>query len=331
MTILAAGAICWRIENSELKVALIHRARYDDWSWPKGKVDPGECLPETAVREIAEETGLRIKLGLRIGVQKYNLPSGVPKEVHYWASKISEKALLKSKFKPSEEVSQVVWMSAESAASRLTYSHDGDPLRRLIELHEANQLDTKPFIILRHAKATPRSDWKGENGKRPLLALGKTQAKTLVPLISAFPVKRVVSSPWVRCLKTVEPYAAGRKMKVILRSQLSELGSARGPQRTQKVVRDLVEDNLATLVCTHRPALPSILDALSNYADAGHEIAIHEARALRPGHMMVVHLSTEIVEPVDSIAIEKVHSKVPAKPVLKRRVVAVETYAPVIE
>jgi hypothetical protein len=73
------------------------------------------------------------------------------------------------------------------------------------------------------------------------------------------------------------------------------------------------------------------LDALSNSADAGNEIAIHEARALRPGHMMVVHLSTEIVEPVDSIAIEKVHSKVPAKPVLKRRVVAVETYAPVIE
>jgi len=60
MTILAAGAILWREEKGQLLVALIHRSRHNDWSWPKGKVDPGELLPETAVREIAEETGLAI-------------------------------------------------------------------------------------------------------------------------------------------------------------------------------------------------------------------------------------------------------------------------------
>ena len=312
MTIFAAGAICWRVEKSELQVALIHRARYDDWSWPKGKVDPGECLPETAVREIAEETGLSIKLGVRLGIQKYDLPSGIPKEVHYWAAKISDKAIRKSKFKPSEEVAEVTWVSADAAAAKLTYSHDGEPLARLLELHDAGQLDTKPFIILRHAKATPRSDWKGENGKRPLLPLGKTQAQTLVPLLSAFPVKRVVSSPWTRCVTTVSPFATKRKLTIIQRSQLSELGSAKGPQRTQKVVRDLVEDNIATVVCTHRPALPSILDALSSFANAGLEIAIHEARVLKPGHVMVVHLSN-------------------TKSASKRQVVAVETYAPVID
>ena len=81
MTIYAAGAVLWREVSGQLLVAVIHRARYDDWSFPKGKQDPGECLPETAVREIREETGLKIKLGVRLKVVRYTVGDNLPKEV----------------------------------------------------------------------------------------------------------------------------------------------------------------------------------------------------------------------------------------------------------
>jgi 8-oxo-dGTP pyrophosphatase MutT (NUDIX family) len=96
MTVYAAGAVLWRIENSQLKVALVHRGRYNDWSWAKGKVDPGETLPVTAVREIREETGLKVKLGVPLGIQRYLLPNKNLKEVHYWAAKVSDKSLAES-------------------------------------------------------------------------------------------------------------------------------------------------------------------------------------------------------------------------------------------
>ena len=104
MTVYAAGALLWRIEDSVLKVAIVHRGRYDDWSWPKGKVDPGEALPQTAVREIREETGLKVKLGVPLGIQKYRLPNKNKKEVHYWAAKVTDKSLAESRFVPNEEV-----------------------------------------------------------------------------------------------------------------------------------------------------------------------------------------------------------------------------------
>ena len=104
MRVVAAGAILWRIEKGDLKVAIIHRARYDDWSWPKGKLDKGETIAEAAVREIREETGLRVYLGVPLAEIHYSLPNGSDKEVHYWAARVSDKALADSNFKPSEEI-----------------------------------------------------------------------------------------------------------------------------------------------------------------------------------------------------------------------------------
>ena len=81
--IYAAGAVCWRIIDGKVHVLLVHRTVYGDVTIPKGKVDPGESLPRTAVREIAEETGLAVALGVPLGISRYPLPSGREKIVHY--------------------------------------------------------------------------------------------------------------------------------------------------------------------------------------------------------------------------------------------------------
>ena len=295
MTIYAAGAILWREEKGKLLVALIHRNRHNDWSWPKGKVDPGELLPETAVREIAEETGLKIKLGPRLKIVNYKIANGTPKEVHYWAARVSSTALAKSKFKPSEEVESVEWRTPEEARKLLTYEFDSEVLDELLAIHKRGQLRTKPLIVLRHAKATPRADWMNgeavDDGNRPLLPEGYTQAKQLVKLLGAFAPKRVITSPWSRCLNTVAPYAKKRNLKIIERSQLSELGNKKGPKRTKNVINDIIDDGRASVICSHRPALPTIFETLEKHASGSNKDLLREGTSLKPAEMLVIHLT----------------------------------------
>lgn len=297
MTIYASGAILWREEKGKLLVALIHRSRHDDWSFPKGKVDPGETLPQTAVREILEETGLKIKLGIKLPTAEYKVPSGEDKVVHYWAARVSDKALAGSKFKPSEEVAKVDWVTPEKAHELLTYKFDNAVLDALTELHKKKALRTFPVIVLRHAKAMPRTDWHQgkvvDDGNRPLLPEGKKQAREIITLLRAFGPNRVISSPWVRCFNTVQPYAKKFNLPIIERSQLSELGNKKGPKRTRNVINDVIEEGKAAIVCSHRPALPSILSTLADLANKDLARWINEAANLKPAELVIVHISTE--------------------------------------
>jgi 8-oxo-dGTP diphosphatase len=292
MEIFAAGAVCWREVGKDLMVAIIHRGRYQDWSFPKGKVDSGETLAEAAVREIKEETGLKVKLGVPLSTVSYPIDKGKTKVVHYWAAKVSDKALADSKFKPDEEVSEVIWVKADQAFAKLSYKHDRELLQELIDLRKNGMLKTKPLIIIRHAHATPRSDYVGEDGKRPLLPEGKKQAKELVRLLSAYGPKRVFTSPWRRCKDTITPYAKAHRYKIIDRGELSEMGNAKGPARTAKVAKRLFADARSSILCTHRPTLPTITQVLASYAEPKLAKLILEAKALKPGDFIVLHLTT---------------------------------------
>lgn len=290
MTIFAAGVVPWRETKSGLEVLVVHRENYNDWGFPKGKQDPGEVLPETAVRELKEEAGISIRLGRKLDIVRYQVGSE-DKEVHYWAAKVSQKAAKKQKFQANEEIAKCEWVSATKAQELLTYEHDRNLLRLCMELHKAKELETRAIIILRHAKATLRSDWKGEEAKRPLLPEGEIQAKRLVNLLAAYGPKQLVTSPWKRCHDTIAPYAKKAKRTLVERGQLTELANKRRPLSTKKVVGALLGESKSGLICTHRPALPSVLEPLANAANKDLKKHILEASALKPGDFIVLRLT----------------------------------------
>ena len=309
MPVVAAGAILWRREKNELKVLLIHRARYDDWSWPKGKLDKGETVTEAAVRELKEETGLKVQLGPKLFTSEYKLDNGAKKIVHYWCAEVTDEILKKQKFTPDEEVSSFKWVSISEAKKLLTYKHDNDPLQELVALDETKSLATFPMMVLRHAKATPRDQWSKGEATRPLLPAGAAQATALTKVLRAYGPKLVVTSSWKRCLDTVLPFITKHSVKLVERSQLSELGAKNGSARTQKLVAKLIASNKGVLICTHRPALPTIIKAIGNFGDKSQRKELEDALTMKPGQLYVIHLTK--------------HS-----PKKKAKIVAIETVSP---
>lgn len=293
MAIIAAGAILWRKEQNELKVLVIHRDRYDDYSWPKGKLDKGEHVNEAAIREIAEETGLKVHLGLKLAVIEYRVDKA-KKYVHYWAAEVTDAMLKKQNFVPDEEVGSIEWLSIKQAKKKLSYKHDLIPLEKLLELDQAGLSKTRSAIVLRHAKATPRDQWSKGEATRPLLPVGAVQAVALTKVLAAYGPKLVVSSRWKRCMDTVTPFVAKHRVRMVERSQLSELGAKNGPQRTKKLVHKLISRGEPFVICSHRPTFPTIVEAFTVYADKATRKELAEITALKPGDFYVLHLAEQV-------------------------------------
>jgi 8-oxo-dGTP diphosphatase len=125
----AAGGIVWRQGENVIEVALVHRPAYDDWTFPKGKLVPGEEEDEGALREVEEETGLRCRLERFIGSTRYRDRRGRDKLVSYWTMRRG-----RGSFSPSQEVDELSWVSIDDAASVLTYQRDRSLLRRVRRL-----------------------------------------------------------------------------------------------------------------------------------------------------------------------------------------------------
>ncbi|GAB3191135.1 NUDIX hydrolase [Nesterenkonia suensis] len=262
--VLAAGALCWRLHRGELEVLLIHRPRYDDWSFPKGKLDPGETLPECAVREVSEEIGLRARLGVPLPVTRYDVPkNGRPrtKEVWYWAARIIEGTPAPD----GKETDEVRWASIEVAREMLTNESDREPLDELERLHETRRLHTSPFVVLRHAKAKPRASWSRAEGERPLAATGKRQAKAVERLLTAWRPRLIETSPWRRCVETVAPYVKRHRHKLKHRKSLTEKRAQEDPRKPVHRTRKSLEVLQPTVLCTHRPVLPLVLGELRDW------------------------------------------------------------------
>jgi 8-oxo-dGTP pyrophosphatase MutT (NUDIX family) len=122
----AAGAVVWRLASSEVEVLLVHRPRYDDWSFPKGKCDAGESFADAARREVAEETGYEVELGEALGDVRYRDLKDRPKVVRYWAATVRS-----GQFTANDEVDQIRWVSVAGAEALVSYEHDRSLLARL--------------------------------------------------------------------------------------------------------------------------------------------------------------------------------------------------------
>lgn len=119
----AGGLVRRRGGDGSVEVLVVHRPRYDDWSLPKGKRDPGESAIETAVREVREETGYEVQVGEELASTRYHDRKGRPKIVRYFAMEV-----VGGSFAPNDEVDEIAWMPADQAADLVTYAHDRELL-----------------------------------------------------------------------------------------------------------------------------------------------------------------------------------------------------------
>jgi 8-oxo-(d)GTP phosphatase len=297
--IVSAGAVVWRPAAVESEILLVHRPKYDDWSLPKGKQEPGEHVLLTAVREVGEETSVQPVLGPRLPTVEY-LARGRPKQVHYWSALGYRGAAA-----PAHEVDAVAWVPRPEAAGRASYPHDVELISGL------RPRRTTPLILVRHASAGQKQDWPGDDDSRPLEAKGVAEALVLARLLACFaPRARVVSSPALRCTDTMRPYveAFGGSVEaeaVLAPPDRSGDFSSRtdGGTPVRKLIAGLVAAGQPTIVCLHRENLAPALEAACGALGA--PSAVPEDPSLPKGGFWVVHATPRDAATRDLAGLER--------------------------
>ncbi|WP_127476246.1 NUDIX hydrolase [Microbacterium sulfonylureivorans] len=291
--VYAAGGVVWRIVDEKLHVLLIHRTKYRDVTLPKGKVDPGEMLAETAAREIFEETGIRVSLGVPVGVSRYRLPSKRQKIVHYWAAEATDAAIRASAFVPNKEIAAIEWVTPKKAIARLSYPVDVEILETFMHLVDEGVLRTFPLIALRHAKALGRDEWEGKDAARPLAPRGRRQANSIVGPLLAFGARKLISSPATRCVKTIAPLSAALGRKIDKSTLISQDAWEDGASDARTVIGQRVRARKPAVLCSHGPVLPEILTEIALATGTLRGSYLGSASALEPAAFSVVHLSVD--------------------------------------
>lgn len=249
--IKAAGGLVFRESSKgKLKVLLAHRPRYDDWSLPKGKADKGETPEETALREVREETGFLCRIVAPLGITRYRVKNGV-KEVHWFAMR----PLPGSRgFRKNNEVDGVRWLNRKQARALCDYEAD----RRLIQDSDLRGLSrTGTLYLMRHATAGDRNKWEGVDAVRPLTKKGRRQSAALVKRLADAGIEKIYTSPYLRCVQTVEPLGEAIGAKPIEHDALAE-----GPDidAAYDLADSLVGYN--AVLCTHGDVIPAVINRM---------------------------------------------------------------------
>jgi len=275
----AAGGVLWRraAGGAGIEIALVHRPKYDDWSIPKGKLNPGEHPVIGAVREVWEETGYTGVPGRPLGEIRY-AKDGLPKRVRYWAMRVGS-----GEFESNDEVDQIMWLPPREARRHLLPDRDQ---RILTDLLLAS-VDTWPCILVRHGSAGERASWQGDDHERPLDDLGDQQAEALVPLLSSYGIQRVMSADVLRCMETIGPYAGHAGLSVESEPLVSEAGYAEAPGHALERLLEIARSAVPSVVCSQGKTLPPLLaDACTELGSAPPT----DAR-FRKGGLCVMHLA----------------------------------------
>lgn len=281
-TVRAAGVVLVRETIDGPLVCIVRRERRQDWSLPKGKLDPGEHSSVAAVRETYEETGHQVVLGLPLTTQHYEA-LGRPKVVHYWRGH----EVAAHPWSPDGEVAEVLWATPVEAKSLMTYPRDAE----LIDEALAAPNPTWPLVVLRHGQAEKRADWakrynnaQPPEASRPLTAAGRRQGADLVAILRSYGITRIVSSDAERCLRTVAPYATAIAAAVTVEHELSEEGHRLDPESSAIRAAGWAAVPEPLVISTHRPVLPDVAAALSK------TLGIETLESnLPPGGFLVIH------------------------------------------
>jgi 8-oxo-(d)GTP phosphatase len=291
--IIAAGGVVWREgKDSKIELAIIYRPKYDDWTFPKGKLDTGEELISGAYREILEETGLDIELGPYLGAVEYE-SFGEAKRVSYWAAK----ALSSSKeFHPNDEVDLLEWHEVDSAREKLTRETD----REILEVFIDSPYQATKLIMLRHAKALARSEWQSGDEDRPLDIVGQLQAKRMHAIYQVFGISQIHTSDAVRCYDTVIGLTNTLKIEPVITSKLSEYTFEKNKDKSLDYALELAELSRSSgetiLLCSHNPVLPRMLERITKKS----LVELPENK-LKPGDAWVVFLGKKKCLQIDVI------------------------------
>jgi len=304
--VLAAGAVIWKVTpKGKLRILVVHRTQHKDVSLPKGKLDPGETLPETAVREIAEETGLIVALGAPLGVVEYDLPGGRPKVVYYWAAETDALAIANSTFVSNDEIEQLTWLSLKKARALLTYPHDVDIVDRFAELAAQGRARTFAIIALRHGKTTPPGDWPGPDATRPLLPRGETQALSIAHGIAAFRPTTLIASTAVRCTTTLAETARVTGLSVAQTDDISQDAYTSRGSAVSALVEAQLDARATTVFCSHSPVLPQIIEAVVRATGTADSTRLQRAGSLSTGEYAVLHVPID--HPESGIVAVEIH------------------------
>ncbi|WP_300765922.1 NUDIX hydrolase [uncultured Bifidobacterium sp.] len=269
----------------DIEVCLVHRPRYDDWSWPKGKLEPNESHRHAAVREIEEESGQPVRLGPRLGEIEYPVDSeghkgrksrdslSDTKHVVYWMAQIIDDDSARRRrpaFGPvtpadAAEIDERRWLPIRKARKLLSHSQDRDILDAFVDrLEEAAGAAT--LILVRHAKAEPRKQWRGVDEDRPITPKGAAAAYALVRELACFAPSRLVSSSWLRCMQTLAPYSFHVEMPIGRADELTEESFAQNPESSWNRLLNEMEACMSTTsttaICMHRPVIGSVFGHL---------------------------------------------------------------------
>ena len=228
---------------------MIHRPRYDDWSLPKGKVDPGETAPVAAVREVCEETGHQCVLGRRLNTVSYPIDPGI-KKVYYWAARATG-----GEFTPGKEVDELVWLPVVDAMKKLEYPQDRKVLRRFAK----QPADTRTVLVVRHGTAGSKSRYSGDDTKRPLDKQGRAQAEALVPQLLAFGATDVYVADRLRCHQTLEPLAAELGVSIHNEHTLTEEAYAKNPKRSRSRMLRIAAQAGTPAICSQGKVIPDLV------------------------------------------------------------------------
>ena len=193
----AGGAVLRAASDRRGEVLLVHRPGHRDWTLPKGKIERGESDEECALREVVEETGFECLLGPEIGETRYRERRGREKSVRYWIMTVRD-----GTFQPNSEVDEVRWVPLSSAARELSFPGD----RAILDAIEPTLRSL--VLLVRHGRAGDRDEWTGDDRLRPLDKRGRRQADAMVAPLAGYALSRLVSSPYVRCVQTLEPLSA---------------------------------------------------------------------------------------------------------------------------